>query len=160
METANYFRCGFRLNSTVEATVRCIKDDRVRFSVINVYGEECDAWYYIHGERINPHQVFKKGENIDVRVMSILKDGRSNPATVILVRPEELPVDLFLEEHPIGSRVTGKIIAIRDSSMIIRLAKNVHCMVKRRKQAKTGMWIDCLLNRYNANRKVLFATVL
>lgn len=160
METANYFRCGFRLNSTVEATVRGIKDDRVCFSVINVYGEECKAWYYIHGEHINPHQVFKKGQSIDVRIMSILKDSRKNPETVILVRPETLPVDLFLEDHPIGSEVSGIIIAIRNSGMIIRLAENVHCMVKRCKHAKTGTLVACLLNRYNANRKVLFATVL
>lgn len=160
METANYFRCGFRINSILEATVCCVKNDRVRFSITNVYGEECDAWYYISGERINPHQVFQKGEKVDVRVMSILKDGRTNPATVILVRPEKLPVDLFLEEHPIGSKVTGIIIAIHNSGMVIRLAENVHCMVKRCKHAKTGIWVACLLNRYNANRKVLFATVL
>lgn len=161
METKkNYFRCGFRLNETTEATVKQIKDDRVKFSLINVFGEECFAWYYVSKERINPHQVFKKEESISVRVLSILKDGRKNPATVILVRPEIFPVDVFLQAHPIGCEVSGIIEAIKGSNIIIRLAKNVYCMAKRSKHAKTGLEVSCLLNRYNTNRKVLFAKVL
>lgn len=160
METANYFRCGFRLNTTIEATVCRIQNDRVRFSVTNCFGEECDAWFYIHGERINPHQVFNSGMTISVRVMRISKDARRNNETIVEVRPEVLPVDTFLEKHPVGSMLLGRIEKIEGSGMLVCLAENVFCLVKRVKSARTGMQIMCELNRYNANRKVLFATVL
>lgn len=160
METANYFRCGFRLNSTVEATVRCIKDDRVRFSVTNCYGEECNAWFYIHGEHINPHQVYHRGTTIPVRVIRISKDTRRSKETIVEVRPEFLPVDSFLAEHPLGSQLQGRIEEINGSGMLVRLAENVFCLVKRIKTAKSGMLVFCKLSRYNANRKVLFATIL
>ena len=127
----DYVRAGFKLNSVVRATVRCIKDDRVRFSVINSDGEEyvdasgnpCTAWYYIHGEGINTHQVFKKNDVIEVKVLSILRDSIKHPETIILVKPEFLPVDYYLQSKPIGSIVEGKIIKVEKSGMTIELQK-------------------------------------
>lgn len=156
----NYFRCGFRLNTTIEATVRCIQNDRVLFSVTNLYGEEYAAWFYIHGERINPYQVFNCGTTVLVRVMRISKDTRRNNKTVLEVRPETLPVDDFLDRHPLGSLLRGRIEKISGSQMIVCLADNVFCMVRRVKFARTGMPILCRLKRYNANRKMLFAAAI
>ena len=160
MKNEDYFRRGFRLNSVILATVRCIKDDRVRFSVVDVNGEMCDAWYYIHGEHINPHQFFRKNEVIEVSVLRICKDTRNNDATMIEVRPLVLPIDLFVAKNTIGTEVKGKVIDIFGSGMTVELAQNVCCQVKRIKRVKTGMSIFCKLIRYNENRKVLFAAVI
>lgn len=159
MKNEDYFRRGFRLNSVILATVRCIKDDRVRFIVTDVNGEECDAWYYIHGENINLHQTFKKGEIIEVSVLRIGKDSKTND-TIIDVRPLVLPIDIFIAQNTMGSEVNGKITKIFGSGMTVELAQNVCCQVKRIKGAKTGMNILCRLSRYNENRKVLFAAVI
>lgn len=156
----SYFRCGFRLNETIEATVRCVKNDRIRFSVINVFGEECCAWYYTHGEHINLHRVFKQGSTIDVCILSISKDARCSGKTLIEVRPQLFPIDTYLAKTPLGSTVSGKIALIRGSYMLIEIAQDVVCRVKKFRTARVGMSISCLLSRYNANRKVLFATVL
>ncbi len=159
MKTSDYFRCGFRINSTVEATVRCIKHDRVCFSVVNIFGRRHTAWFYIHGEHINPYQIFNIGDVLNVRILRISKDNRKEEK-ILEVRPEILPIDTFLENNPVGSTLQGTVEKVEGSGMLIRLAENVFCMVKRIKHAHTGMRITCKLSRYNANRKVLFATVL
>ncbi len=155
-----FFRAGFRLKDTILAHVERVKDDRVLFYVLNQDGETCIAWYYVHGEHINLHQIFKKGDCVEVKVISIVKDNKKSLLTEIIVMPVTLPVDTFVAENPIGSDVIGTVTEINGGNMLIELAKNVFCLVKRVANSKTGMEVTCRLDRYNQNKKMLFAAIV
>jgi len=155
-----FFRAGFRLKDIILAHVERVKDDRVLFYVLNQNGESCIAWYYVHGEHINLHQIFKKGDIVNVKIISIVKDGKKSEQTEVIVAPVTLPVDTYVAENPIGSDVTGTVTKINGDNMLIELAKNVFCLVKRAANFKTGMAVTCRLNRYNENKKTLFAAVV
>ncbi len=155
-----FFRAGFRLKDTSLARVEKVKDDRVMFCLINQDGEICTAWYYVHGEHINTHQVFKKGDIIEVKIISIVKDSKKSEQTEIIVTPITFPIDTFVAENPIGSDVTGTVTEINGGKMLIELAKNVFCLVKRVANSKTGTEVTCRLNRYNENKKLLFAAIV
>ncbi len=148
---------GFNVRSFYTAQVKSIKNDRVKFFIKNCYGDIYEAAYYIHSGNINPFTIFKTGQFCDVKILQIQKDLRCPHGAKLELLPLTMPIDIFAEQHPPGSIVIGTVIEIikNGAYMLVALAKNVFCIVKRCKKAFTGMSVNCKIKKYNANRKAL-----
>ena len=166
-----YSSNGFIVGSqdlTYDAQVKSVKNDRVTFMVTNFHGEKISGTFYLpRGCRINPHVIFKTGEFWQVKVVHISKRIRekgnySYPELNIEVIPQQMPVDLYVEAHPLGSIVIGEIVDIikRGALLLVRLAKNVYCTIKNSKAFCKGMTILCKITEYDGIYKTLTAEAI
>ena len=150
---------------TYDAQVKSVKNDRVTFMVTNFHGERLSGTFYLpRGCRINPHVIFKTGAFWQVKVVHISKRIRekgnySYPELNIEVIPQQMPVDLYVEDHPPGSVVIGEIVDTikKGALLLVRLAKNVYCTIKNSKAFCKGMTILCKITEYDGIYKTLTA---
>ena len=163
-----YSSNGFVVGShdlTYDAQVKSVKDNRVTFMVTNFHGEKISGTFYLpRGCRINPHVIFKTGAFWQVKVVHISKRIRekgnySYPELNIEVIPQQMPVDLYVEDHPPGSVVIGEIVDTlkKGALLLVRLAKNVYCTIKNSKAFCKGMTILCKITEYDGIYKTLTA---
>lgn len=150
---------GFTVGKTYPAVITSVKNDRVLFSVTNHDGERFSGGFFIHGQRINLHQVFRTGTEIPVVISQICNPAKTRCRLHLLVQPVELPVDSFIVRHPVGSVTTAVINSVYGSSMTVILAPNVVCTAKRMPHGRTNMKVACKIDRYNADRKKLSVRV-
>ena len=153
-------RYGFSQGSVYQATVSKIENDRVFFKIKNPLGETFQAAYFVSGGKMNLHKVFKKGNLTEVAVVSHCNPSKTHYGLHLLVSPKILPADKYIDAHAVGSIVKATIESFQGSLMILRLADNVFCLVKRCKRAKTGKEIACKIERYNSNKRTISVKVL
>lgn len=151
----NERKYGFTCGKLYSAVVTKIENDRIFFEMENWEHDIFTAAYFITGGNINPFQIFKIGQEIKVRVISLCNQAKNNYGITMLVVPNELPVDRFIHKHPLGSTVLGTIHAINGPTVVIMLAPNVYCVTKRCKHAKTGMRVPCKIHNYRVSQKTL-----
>ena len=142
------------LGRVYNAVVTAVKKDRVIFAIEREISTKAgvqtvtdNAAYFVHGEHINLHKIFSKGQTIPVRVTKVCHPPQNSGWLSFIVRPEILPVDTYLQAHPIGSTVQGTITAVMGATMIVMLDNNVYALTKRSKHARTGISIRCKLDK-------------
>ena len=151
---------------TYDAQVKSVKDDRVSFVVKNFAGENLLGTYYLPPKaRINPHVVFKTGAFWQVKIVKITKRSRVKSQTIytelnIEVEPQDMPSDLYIEQNPIGSVVSGKVVEIIASKnkMRLELGKNVFCCIGRDYHIAAGATIKVKITGYNSKNKAIYAS--
>lgn len=168
MKTSN--RYGFSVSDsfTYSGQVKSVSDNEVRFSINNLCGENYTGTYYVpKPSQMNPHKVFKAGDFWKVTIIKITKrkrykNGYSFPETLIELEPQNLPTDVYIAEHPIGSTVAGKVITEvkRGKQLLISLGKNVYCCIKRDYHLAHGADINCRLTGYNNRKKTISAVLV
>ncbi len=155
----NYFRCGFCLSEIQTAQIVGVRDDRVKFSLINQFGEKYVGWYYVKcAPHCNPHKVFHQGETIPVRIVNLYK--RRHRDVQVEVRPTSLPIDDFIADHELDEVVNGTVYAEKKDGLVICLGKNVFALAKKTKFFKTGTSILCRLKKYDETKKLLYVSIL
>lgn len=143
---------GFETNKSYPAVVIKIKNDRIFFELTNMYDEKFTAAYFINGGNINPHQIFRVGQQTTVTMISLCDPTKNNCGITMLVVPDVLPSDVFLHKNPLGSMVEGIIEKITGETMIVMLDKNVYAVTKRCKHAKSGLSIQAKIDKYRNKR--------
>lgn len=152
---------GFVQGNIYPALITNIKNDCIFFTMKErSSGEKIKAAYFIKGERINPHQIFKKGEEIPIRLIRHCNPKENSCGIAMLVCPEELPVDIYINKFPIGSIVNGRIQKLDGSTMTLELVPNVTCITKRCRNAQTGKYTDCRIEKYNPNKKSISVRII
>lgn len=149
-----------RIGETFSGKVTKIKDDRVFFIIERfrlqdnetVLIEE-NAAFFIHAGFFNPHKFFKTGEIVELKITRQYNPKKNPYSLHYEVLPLILPSDEYIKEHPIGSTVKGTIESITGATMVVYLAPNVYAVTKRIKHAKTGLKIDCKIDRFH-NQKI------
>lgn len=142
------------------AVIRKIKNDRIFFDIKQkLFDGETDvdvtkkAVFYIKQKNFNPFIYFKEGKEIEVEVVNLYNPNKNFYYLDYEVMPLILPVDEYIQEHPVGTMVEGTIENINGATMIICLAPNVYALTKRSKHARTGKNIICKIDRYH-NKKL------
>lgn len=135
---------GFDAEKSYNAVVKRVKDNQVVFEVKNRRGAVFPAVYHVLGGNINPHQIFRRNEIVEVELKGV------NRKNILSVVPLYLPTDLFIMENPVGSVVDGTIDQIRGENMRIYLRPNVFAFAKRCKHAHTGLSVKVKLSGYKA----------
>lgn len=151
---------------TYDAQVKSVKDDRVSFAVRNFTGENLLGTYYLPPKaKINPHVIFKTGAFWQVKIVKLTKRTRVKSRTIytelnIEVEPQDMPSDLYIEQNPIGSVVSGKVVEILGSKkqMRIELGKNVFCCVGRDYHIAAGATIKVKITGYNHKNKAIYVS--
>ncbi len=138
------------------AVVTKISHDRVNF---NIYLDSDmklsqTATFYVRCGNVNLFQIFRIGQETSVEVKEIFREEE------IVVIPNTLPVDNFIKENPIGSRVKGIITAVTGATMVVSFGKNISCITKRCKHAKNKLEVICKINHYNPKKKSLSVMVV
>ena len=148
------------LGKVYSAVITKVKDDRIffeleYFSFINGKIENVKkiAAFFIKNLHLNPHTCFKCGQIVDVKVTKILKPSKNFYYLNYEVIPCILPADEFIQAHPVGSMVQGKIESLTGATMTVCLAPNVYAVTKRCKHARTGREIDCKIDKFH-NQKI------
>ena len=148
------------LGKIYSAVITKVKDDRVFFEVEyfalirgKLEAMKKTAAFFIKRLRLNPHTFFKHGQIIDVKVTKILKPSKNFYYLNYEVIPCILPADEFIQAHPVGSMVQGKIESLTGATMTVCLAPNVYAITKRCNHARTGREIDCKIDKFH-NQKI------
>lgn len=147
------------LGRVYNAVVTAVKKDRVIFAIerevptkAGIQTVTDNAAYFVHGERINLHKTFSKGQTVPVRVTKVCHPPHNAGWLSFIVRPEILPVDIYLQDHPVGSTVLGTITAVTGATMIVMLDDNVYALTKRSKHARTGISIRCKIDKFRNDK--------
>ncbi len=147
------------IGASYNAVVTAVKKDRVIFTIERVLKTkeglksiEEKAAYFVHGEKINLHQIFSKGETVPVQILKICHPPKDSNWLTFIVRPEVLPADTYVQDHPVGTMAIGIIAAINGATMTIRLDKNVYALTKRNKHARTGNKVSCKIDGFRKGK--------
>lgn len=146
----------FEIKASYPAIVTKISHDRVYFK-ISLYPDMKkgrNATFYVTGGNLNLFQIFKIGQRTSVKVKGVCRDEE------IVVLPDILPIDIFIQENPIGSHVVGIITAITGATMLVSFGENIFCITKRCKHAKSKQEVCCKIHNYNPNKKALSIVVI
>ena len=146
----------FGTKTSYHAVVTKISHDRVYFNIFLDTDMKFSqtATFYVNGGKLNLFQIFRVGQQTSVKVKEIFREEE------LVVIPNTLPVDNFIKENPIGSRVKGVITAVTGSTMMVSFGKNVSCITKRCKHAKNKLEVICKINHYNPKKKSLSVVVI
>lgn len=72
---------------------------------------------------------FKKGDTVKVKILKI--EPRKRRLALSIKRAQPRPWDIFLQKHPAGSKVVGKVLKIEGSRAIVELKDSVRGIIHR-----------------------------
>ena len=152
----------FALGFVCKAQVKAIKENCVVFSLSST---ELDGIYYLPRHcHLNLYTLFKVGEFWSVKVMKIIKRLRkkefgSYTEMFIDVVPQNFPMDDYVQVHPLGTIVKGKVKhQYHSGDCVIVLAPNVECILNGCHSLKKGQEVFCKIEHYNSlSKKILIS---
>lgn len=108
----------------IEGTV----DDFAPFGAFITFGEGLRGLCHISElswtERVNhPSELLEKGQQVRARILGL--DPKETRISLSIRGSESDPFAEFLAEHPVGSKVTGKITRVEDYGLFVELTEGI-----------------------------------